>query len=302
MKKYSIVVPIYNEEKNINSFFNDFNKFLEEFPKENLELIIVNDDSSDQSKNFILNWIQKNKDINHKIINNMSNLGYGNSLKIGISNSINENIIIIDCDQTYQFSDVKLLIEKFNNEDLDMIVGSRIASIKKRGSYYFNLKNIAREFIRLFASFMTKKKIKDINSGLRIFKKDKFKKVQDFLPNGFSFTSSITCLFFQNNFKVNYADINYFIRSGKSKIKPIKDFLNFINLIVKLTIMVKPLRVFIPLFFFTFFLSLFFLILRILFTQNFFATGVTLLIISLLFLFFGYVFEMLLIIYNRTNK
>ena len=183
-----------------------------------------------------------------------------------------------------------------------MIVGSRINSIKKRGNYYFNLKNIARNFIRLFASFMTQKNILDINSGLRIFKKKKFLKVEDFLPNGFSFTSSITCLFFQHDFKVVYRDIEYAIRTGKSKIKPIKDFLNFINLIVKLTIMVKPLRVFIPLFFFTFFLSSFFLILRILFTENFFATGITLLIISLLFLFFGYVFEMLLIIYNRINK
>ena len=118
----------------------------------------------------------------------------------------------------------------------------------------------------------------------------------------FSFTSSITCLFFQHEFNVVYQDIEYLIRGGKSKIKPIKDFLNFINLIVKLTIMLKPLRVFVPLFFITFFLSLFFLILRIFFIQSFFGTGITLLIISLLFLFFGYVFEMLLIIYNRTNK
>ena len=108
--------------------------------------------------------------------------------------------------------------------------------------------------------------------------------------------------FFQNEFNVVYQDIEYLIRGGKSKIKPIKDFLNFINLIVKLTIMLKPLRVFVPLFFITFFLSLFFLILIIFFTQSFFGTGITLLIISLLFLFFGYVFEMLLIIYNRTNK
>ncbi len=302
MKNYSIVVPIYNEEKNINNFFKEFDEFTKNTLENNLELIIVNDGSTDQSKEMISFWSQKNSKIKHKVINNLSNSGYGNALKKGILNSSNDCIVIIDCDQTYKFSDLKMLIDEFDNGDFDMLVGSRIASMKKKNFYYLNFKNIAREFIRLFASFMTQRNIKDINSGLRIFKKNKFAKVQDFLPNGFSFTSSITCLFFQNEFKVKYIDINYLIRSGKSKIKPIKDFLNFINLIVKLTIMVKPLRVFIPLFFFTFFLSLFFLILRILFTQNFFATGITLLIISLLFLFFGYVFEMLLIIYNRTNK
>jgi glycosyltransferase involved in cell wall biosynthesis len=302
MKKYSIIVPIFNEEKNITNFFLEFEKFINKFLSENFELVIVNDGSTDRSKNIILEWSKRNIKLNHKIIYNQINSGYGNALKKGILNSTFENVIIIDCDQTYKFSDAEILIDKFELEEIDMIVGSRIKSIKERGKYFFSLKNIGREFIRLFACFMTKKNIKDINSGLRIFKKEKFIKVHDFLPNGFSFTSSITCLFFQHEFNVVYQDIEYLIRGGKSKIKPIKDFLNFINLIVKLTIMLKPLRVFVPLFFITFFLSLFFLILRIFFTQSFFGTGITLLIISLLFLFFGYVFEMLLIIYNRTNK
>ena len=302
MKKYSIVVPIYNEEKNIKFFFKEFDKFSSDFTNENLELVIIDDGSSDNSENLITEWSFKNQSINHKIIKNISNLGYGNSLKKGVNNSSHENIVIIDCDQTYKFSDASALLKRFDHEEIDMIVGARIKSIKNRGGYFLNLKNIGREFIRLFASFMTKKKIVDINSGLRIFKKDKFTQVKDFLPNGFSFTSSITCLFFQHEFKVAYQDIEYLIRGGKSKIKPIKDFLNFINLIVKLTIMIKPLRIFVPLFFITFFLSVFFLLLRIFFTQSFFGTGITLLIISLLFLFFGYVFEMLLIIYNKTNK
>ena len=105
---------------------------------------------------------------------------------------------------------------------------------------------------------------------MRIFKKEKFIKVHDFLPNGFSFTSSITCLFFQNEFNVVYQDIEYLIRGGKSKIKPIKDFLNFINLIVKLTIMLKPLRVFVPLFFITFFLSFVFFNFKNFFYTKFF--------------------------------
>lgn len=302
MKKYSIVVPIYNEEKNIKFFFEEFDKFSSNFTKENLELVIINDGSSDNSENLITEWSIKNQNINHKIIKNNTNLGYGSSLKKGIKNSSNENIVIIDCDQTYKFSDANALVERFDEEEIDMLVGARIKSIKNRGGYFLNLKNIGRELIRSFASFMTKKKIVDINSGLRIFKKDKFTQVIDFLPNGFSFTSSITCLFFQHEFKVAYQDIEYLLRGGKSKIKPIKDFLNFVNLIVKLTIMIKPLRIFVPLFFITFFLSVFFLLLRIFFTQSFFGTGITLLIISLLFLFFGYVFEMLLIIYNKTNK
>ena len=119
---------------------------------------------------YYIRMVRKKYEINHKIIHNQINSGYGNALKKGILNSKFENIIIIDCDQTYKFSDVEILIDKFELEEIDMIVGSRIKSIKERGKYFFNLKNIGREFIRLFACFMTKN-IKDINFGLSIFKK-----------------------------------------------------------------------------------------------------------------------------------
>tara|TARA_E500000178_G_C16981955_1_gene736236 strand:- start:679 stop:1587 length:909 start_codon:yes stop_codon:yes gene_type:complete len=302
MNKYSIIVPIYNEEKNIELFLSEFKNFLENKINQEIEIVIVNDGSNDQTKNLIMKWFENNLNVKNKIIHSISNFGYGASLKIGINNSSYDNIIIIDCDQTYKFSDINRLQIEYETNNLDMIVGSRINTLKKENFYYFKPKNLAREFIRRFSCFMIKKNIIDINSGLRIFHKNKFKQIEDFLPNGFSFTSSITCLFFQKNFSVRYIDIDYLNRGGESKIKPVKDFLNFINLIVKMTIMIKPLRIFIPLFFLTFSLSLFLLIIRAFFSENFFGTGITLLIVSLLFLFFGYVFEMLLIIFNKIKK
>ena len=302
MNKYSIIVPIYNEEKNIELFLSEFKNFLENKINQEIEIVIVNDGSNDQTKNLIMKWFENNLNVKNKIIHSISNFGYGASLKIGINNSSYDNIIIIDCDQTYKFSDINRLQIEYETNNLDMIVGSRINTLKKENFYYFKPKNLAREFIRRFSCFMIKKNIIDINSGLRIFHKNKFKQIEDFLLNGFSFTSSITCLFFQKNFSVRYIDIDYLNRGGESKIKPVKDFLNFINLIVKMTIMIKPLRIFIPLFFLTFSLSLFLLIIRAFFSENFFGTGITLLIVSLLFLFFGYVFEMLLIIFNKIKK
>ena len=133
MKKYSIIVPIFNEEKNIKKFFLKFEKFKDNFLSENFELVIVNDGSTDHSKNIILEWSERNMKLNHKIIHNQINSGYGNALKKGILNSKFENIIIIDCDQTYKFSDVEILIDKFELEEIDMIVGSIIKSIKERG-------------------------------------------------------------------------------------------------------------------------------------------------------------------------
>ena len=91
MKKYSIIVPIFNEEKNIINFFLEFEKFIDKFLNENFELVIVNDGSTDHSKNIILEWSKRNIKLNHKIIHNQINSGYGNALKKGILNSINRN-------------------------------------------------------------------------------------------------------------------------------------------------------------------------------------------------------------------
>ncbi len=64
---------------------------------------------------------------------------------------------------------------------------------------------------------------------------------------GFSFTTTITLAMLTNGYSVKYMPIDYLKRKGKSKIKPIQDTLNFIQLIIRTVLYFNPLRVFIPL-------------------------------------------------------
>lgn len=293
----SIVVPAYNEEKSIQKTINTISKIIKSnlFP---IEAIFVNDCSTDKTGLILNKKINISKKI--KTINNENNLGYGNSIKIGIENSKFKNIIITDADSSYPLERIPEFYKLFINSNLDMLIGDRSGSFYKYFLSYFSAKNIGREIVRLLASLLTNYKINDINSGFRIFRKEMYYKFYDFLPNGFSLTSTITCLAINFKYKIRFKKIKYSKRIGKSKIKPVRDFINFINLIIKIVIFTKPLRIFIPLFAFTFLLGIFLMILRIFFTDQFFGTSVTLIIISLLILFFGYVFELLLIIYKKN--
>ena len=87
-------------------------------------------------------------------------------------------------------------------------------------------------------------KIPDLNSGLRVMKKSVLEKYIQLFPNGFSFTTTITLAMICNQYSVKYVPIDYFKRSGKSKIRPIHDKLNFIQLIIRTVLYFDPLRIF----------------------------------------------------------
>ncbi|MCA9448026.1 MAG: glycosyltransferase family 2 protein, partial [Candidatus Omnitrophica bacterium] len=96
----------------------------------------------------------------------------------------------------------------------------------------------------------------DLNSGLRAFRRDLAMKYFHLFPDGFSFTTTITLASLCDGHRVEFIPIDYTKRSGKSKIRPLRDTFNFIVLIIRVAAYFDPLRVFLPASFFTGFISL----------------------------------------------
>ncbi|MBU2468689.1 MAG: glycosyltransferase family 2 protein, partial [Proteobacteria bacterium] len=84
-------------------------------------------------------------------------------------------------------------------------------------------------------------------SGLRVFRRKIAMSIFNLLPDGFSFTTTITLAMLTNNYSVHYIPINYHQRVGNSKIRPIKDTLNFSQLALRICLYFAPLRIFLPL-------------------------------------------------------
>lgn len=241
VKSVSVVVPVYNERQVIDTFFGQLKRSLK--GKSN-EIVVVNDGSDDGSEKVL----RKHKGI--KLISHSTNRGYGEAIKTGVKNSTNENIAIIDCDGTYCPEDLVKLIEKFKNQT--MLIGAR--SVKGFGEPI--IKKLMKKFLSRLAGYLTGEKISDLNSGLRIFKKDDFLRFCYLLPSGFSLTSTLTMAFLINGYPLEFLPISYYPRIGRSKINPFKDVFNFLLLILTTIIYFNPLRVFIPVSLFFFGLSL----------------------------------------------
>ena len=113
----------------------------------------------------------------------------------------------------------------------------------------------AKWCLTLLANYLSETRIDDLNSGLRAIKKDLFNKFVKLLPNGFSLTTTITLALLTQGYRVKYIPINYYPRIGKSKIRPIRDTLNFLFLIIRTMLLFNPLKIFLSVSIGLFFLS-----------------------------------------------
>lgn len=223
----SIVLPCYNEKQAV---LNNTIATLQKALLGNTYEIIVVNDGSKQSYS-VPEGI--------KLINHPVNRGYGSALKSGIEVAKHEWIGISDSDGTYPNEEFPKLIAKAKH--YDMVVGLR------------DTKNISllnrfpKFFLRLLARYITNKKVPDLNSGMRIFRKTLCKEFWNIYPEGFSFTSTITVGALSKKYAVLFLPIPYHKREGKSHIHPIKDTLRFFSLLTRMALYFKPLKVFLPL-------------------------------------------------------
>lgn len=229
----SVIIPAYNEEEAIGKVIDEIIKVLQENNiYENSEIIVVNDGSTDSTRDRAVE-----KGI--VVLDNPQNIGYGYSLKKGIENARNETIVITDADLTYPFSYVTEML-KIKEQGYDLIVGARTGKYYKESMF----KNILRKILKKFVEFVSGKKVKDINSGLRVFDKSTVMKYFPRLCNTFSFTTSQTLAYLMNDLIVYYLDIPYSKRCGKTKIHLLKDSIKSMRYILEAGIYYNPLKIF----------------------------------------------------------
>jgi glycosyltransferase involved in cell wall biosynthesis len=197
------------------------------------ELIVIDDGSSDGTEAIVAA-----KGV--RIVRHKFNRGYGASLKTGIRQSRYPLVAIIDADGTYPVDALPKLLACM--AEYDMAVGARTGDHVKIQP----LRRPAKWFLKKLADYLSGFKIPDLNSGLRVFRRELAERFFGIFPDGFSFTTTITLAALTNGYRVEFIPINYYKRTGQSSIKPLRDFLGFILLIIRLIVYFKPLNVFLP--------------------------------------------------------
>ena len=229
----SVVIPAFNEEGSIENTIKELHDVLKKMKFSRFEIILVDDGSTDKTKKIT-------KKLNIKVISNPENIGYGFSLKRGITKAKFETVWIIDADQTYPIEEFPKLYEQYL-KGFDMVIGQRT------GNFYIEspLKFFLRRILKFLVEFVATKKIPDINSGMRIFNRDTIKVFFPHLSDTFSFSTSSTLAYIMNKKFVSFIPIKYKKRAGRSKVNLFKDSFKTSLGIIQCITYYNPLRIFI---------------------------------------------------------
>ncbi len=232
----SIVVPVYNEAGAVEGTLVRVQGSLAAggVPSE----IIAVDDASTDDTPRILTRLQGVRVLRHR-----ENRGYGASLKSGIRAAAGDLIGIIDADGSYPPDDFPKLLKELR-DDTDMVVGVRSGG----GKAFPLLRRPGKAVIGLLANFLVGRRIPDLNSGMRVMRRSLVEQFFRLLPDGFSFTTTITLAALTNRLGVRWVPIAYAPRIGRSTLTLgrgiFQEFPNFLALVVRMVTYFRPLRFF----------------------------------------------------------
>jgi glycosyltransferase involved in cell wall biosynthesis len=235
----SVVVPVYNEQDAVAGVVERLSRLELGAP---LEILLVDDGSSDGTGKVLEGLKDRIADL--RVITHTRNQGYGAALKTGFAYARHDVVVITDADGTYPEERIVDLLARID-DGAEMVVGARLGA----DVHIPLVRRPAKWVLRKLASFLAGVDIPDLNSGLRAFRRELVLRYRPILPQGFSFTTTITLASLTNGHRVEYVPVSYARREGRSKIRPIHDTLAFTSLIVRTVLYFNPLKVFYPAFF-----------------------------------------------------
>ena len=168
MKDVLVVIPTYNEKDNII-------KLISEIIKLDLSVLVVDDNSPDQTADVINSFFENNKKVN--VLKRKQKLGLGSAYRDGFNWGIINNfnyLVEMDADFSHQVDDLKKLLEKKSHNSL--IIGSRyipggnIVGWSKR-------RETLSKYANRFVKFLSSSKINDSTSGFRVYSKEALEKI-----------------------------------------------------------------------------------------------------------------------------
>lgn len=232
--KVSVILPVHNEAATIDGVIGQIRL---ELNRLNLahEIIVVDDGSTDDS-GFLA------QSAGALVVRHPCNMGNGAAVKTGVRHARGEIGILLDGDGQHDPIDIPRLLHKLD-EGYDMVVGAR-----SRASQASLPRLVANAVYNKLASWMTGCRVDDLTSGFRVARLARFREFLHLLPNGFSYPTSITMAFFRSAYPVAYVPITAGKRpaSSTSGIRPLRDGLRFLLIILRIGTLYSPLKLFMP--------------------------------------------------------
>jgi len=208
----SIIIPVYNEEKYLEPLFKDIEKY---FSYDDVEVIVVNDGSYDDSDDILINLKKNSYKFEYKLITLSRNFGKGFAVREGAKNSTGKYLLLQDADLELDIKDSKEIYDIISNdEEIDCIFGSRYLSGKLKKHNYFINELIGKLNTLIFNLFFGQS-LSDIHCGLKIFSRDVYNKI-NLSVNDFGLEIDIAAQIIKNNYFIYEVGVSYFSRTVKA--------------------------------------------------------------------------------------
>lgn len=224
-ERVSIVIAAFNEANAVGQVVADIRAQIPE-----AEVIVVDDGSADGTAAAAAA-------AGARVILHRRNIGQGAALKTGALAAAREHVLFCDADGQHAAEDVLRIIDAF--QDCDMCVGAR-----SKDSHAPASRAIGKAVLRWTANALAGERIPDLNSGLRIVRRAVLVKYLHLLPARFSFSTMLTFALLKANYRICWEPIVARRRVGQSTVRQVRHGSEALLLILRITILFEPLKVF----------------------------------------------------------
>ena len=211
MKKLSIVIPVYNEQATILSILNKLLeiKLIGGLKK---ELVLVNDNSTDQSEKLILSFKKRHPKTEILYKKHSKNRGKGAALNTGFQIATGDIITVQDADLEYDPHEFNRLLKPILDGFADVVYGSRFKGSNPHRALFF-WHTIGNNFLTFLSNMFSNLNITDMETCYKMFRSEIIKSI-DIKENRFGIEPEITAKISKiSNVRIYEVGISYYGRT-----------------------------------------------------------------------------------------
>lgn len=231
----TVVLPVYNEAGSVAGVLEPL---LRRARREGWAVLVVDDGSRDGSAE-VLEELERTHGPVLRVLTHLRNRGYGAALKTGIRAVEGPFVATMDSDGQHSVGELGKLLDARHGHSL--VIGQRTRALH---SPLWRMPG--KWVLGWMANLFTRTRIPDLNSGLRLFRTADVRRYLHLCPDGFSFSTTSTMVMLSRGYAVTHVPIEVAPRAGRSTVS-LRTGFETVLLILRLVMLLTPLRLFLPL-------------------------------------------------------